>query len=224
MAERKSRAKTASLRHERHYYRAGFRLIVGLDEAGRGPLAGPVAAAAVALPLERNDLREALKGARDSKTMTASQREALSATIKGVATLWGIGQCSARAIDEHGIVSATKTAMGMALDQALEGTGSKPDCLFLDYAPWPERADIPQLSLVAGDRHSLSIACASVLAKVWRDQIMLRLDERFPGYGFARNKGYGSPAHLEALRKLGPCAAHRRSFKPARKLDAGRTR
>lgn len=214
MAERNSRLKTASLHHERHYFRAGYRRIVGLDEAGRGPLAGPVAAAAVALPLERADLAQALRGVRDSKEMTASQRDRLSDKIKDVASVWGIGQSSVEEIDRMGIVNATKTAMQRALDKALDGTGFIPDYLFLDYMPWPERPDIPQLSIVDGDKHSLTIACASVLAKVWRDQFMRNLEARFEGYGFAQHKGYGTPAHLKALRQSGPCAAHRLSFKP----------
>ena len=214
MAEPKTRSKTASLHHERHYFRAGYQRIVGLDEAGRGPLAGPVAAAAVALPLERADLTQALRGVRDSKEMTASQRDRLSDKIKDVAIVWGIGQSSVEEIDRMGIVNATKTAMQRALDMASNGTGFIPDCLFLDYMPWPERSDVPQLSIVDGDKHSLTIACASVLAKVWRDQFMRNLDRQFAGYGFAQHKGYGTPAHLKALQKSGPCAAHRQSFRP----------
>ena len=214
MAEPKSRSRTASLQHERQFFRAGYRQIVGLDEAGRGPLAGPVAAAAVALPLERADLTKTLRGVRDSKDMTASQREGLSDMIKDVASVWGIGQSSVEEIDRIGIVNATKTAMQRALDRALDGTGYLPDCLFLDYMPWPERSDIPQLSIVNGDKHSLTIACASVLAKVWRDQYMRNLDGHFEVYGFAQHKGYGTPAHLRALRRYGRCAAHRRSFHP----------
>lgn len=214
MAERKSRLKTASLQHERRYFRAGYRRIVGLDEAGRGPLAGPVAAAAVALPLERTDLAQALRGVRDSKEMSASQRDRLSDKIKDVASVWGIGQSSVEEIDRMGIVEATKTALQRALDNALAGTEFVPDCLFLDYMPWPERSDIPQLSIVDGDKYSLTIACASVLAKVWRDQYMQNLDRTYQGYGFAQHKGYGTSAHLKALRQSGPCAAHRRSFKP----------
>ena len=223
MAERKIKSKTASLHHERHYFRAGFRLIVGIDEAGRGPLAGPVAAAAVALPLERNDLAKALRGVRDSKEMSASQREQLSGAIKEVASLWGIGHSSAEEIDRLGIVAATKAAMQRALDHAFAGSASVPDCLFLDYMPWPERSDIAQLSIVDGDEHSLTIACASVLAKVWRDQYMQALDGQYSNYGFARHKGYGTPAHLRALRQYGPCAAHRRSFRPVNELAVGET-
>ncbi len=223
MAENKKRSKTASLYHERHYFRAGYRRIVGLDESGRGPLAGPVAAAAVALPLERADLAKALRGIRDSKHMTAAQRERRSDKIKDVAIVWGIGQSSVEEIDRLGIVTATKTAMQRALDMALDGSGFLPDCLFLDYLPWPERSDIPQLSIVDGDKHSLTIACASVLAKVWRDQYMRNLDGQYAGYGFTQNKGYGTPAHLKALRQSGPCAAHRQTFRPVSEFAQNRS-
>ena len=215
---------TASLRHERQYFRAGHRVIVGIDEAGRGPLAGPVAAAAVALPLERNDLAKALRGVRDSKEMTAKQREALNVVIKDVASFWGIGQSSAEEIDRLGIIGATKAAMQRALDCALDGHDTVPDCLFLDYMLWPERRDIAQVSIVEGDRHSLTIACASVLAKVWRDKFMLELDGQHRNYGFAQHKGYGTPAHLKALRQYGPCAAHRRTFRPVLELVDRETR
>jgi ribonuclease HII len=214
MAERK--IKTASLQHERHYYREGCQVIVGLDEAGRGPLAGPVAAAAVALPLESTSLAKALRGVRDSKEMTASQRERLCGVIKDVASCWGIGHSSVLEIDALGIEIATKAAMQRALDQALNGSGMVADCLFLDYQLLPERLNIPQVSMVAGDKHSLTIACASVLAKVWRDRYMIDLDSQFSEYGFAQHKGYGTAAHLCALRQIGPCLEHRRSFKPVR--------
>ena len=214
------RPKTASLTHERQYLRAGCRCIVGIDEAGRGPLAGPVAAAAVALPLQRKDLSYLLRGVRDSKDMSPAQRESLDGTIKALATVWGIGCSSAQEIDRLGIVPATKTAMQRALEHALAKTDLQPDCLFLDYMLWPERRDIPQVSIVAGDKHSLSIACASVIAKVWRDARMRELDAEYPQYGFARHKGYGTDAHRRALRRYGPCAVHRRSFEPVRNTIA----
>ena len=214
MAETKRAARTASLHHERHFQRAGFSIIFGIDEAGRGPLAGPVAAGAVALPLTRKDLSQALRGVRDSKEMTARQREQLDERIKEIALAWGIGQSSVREIDDLGIVDATKIAMQRALDDALERSDALPDCVFLDYMLWPERPDLPQVSIVEGDKYSLSIACASVIAKVWRDAYMTKQDALFPHFGFARHKGYGTAAHLRALARYGPCDAHRRSFKP----------
>ncbi|MXX50659.1 MAG: ribonuclease HII [Chloroflexi bacterium] len=186
-----------------------------MDEAGRGPLAGPVAAAAVALPLQRQDLRKRLWGAHDSKQLTPAQREALNTAIKQVAVAWAIGCASPQEIDDCGIVAATQLAMYRALD-SLHDFGIKIDCLFLDYMLLPKYSELPQVSLIHGDRRSLSIACASILAKVWRDEHMRELDERYPHYGFARHKGYGTSAHLEALRQHGACAAHRHSFAPVR--------
>ncbi len=209
------RAATASLQHERHYQRAGYHIIVGLDEAGRGPLAGPVAAGAVALPLQRRDLGRRLRGARDSKQLTAAQREPLNTLIKQVALAWGIGQASPQEIDRCGIVPATQLAMYRAL-ASLRETGIQADCLFLDYMLLPKCSELPQVSLVGGDQRSLSIACASILAKIWRDEHMRKLGERYPHYGFARHKGYGTSAHLHALREYGACPAHRQSFAPVR--------
>ena len=220
MTEPTRKTKTASLNHERHYMRSGCRYIFGLDEVGRGPLAGPVVAAAVALPLEFQDLSKSLRGVRDSKDMSALQRESLDGTIKKVALTWGIGHCGCDQIDRYGIVSATKIAMQRALDHALKASNVEPDCLFLDYMLWPERRDIPQVSIVEGDKYSLSIACASVIAKVWRDAHMLELDAIYPQYGFAQHKGYGTFAHRRALQAHGPCDQHRRSFEPVRSMVA----
>ena len=188
---------------------------MGIDEAGRGPLAGPVVAAAVALPLQRRDLGKLLRGARDSKQMTPDQRESLNTIIKQIALAWAIGQASPQEIDDCGIVAATQLAMRRAI-ASLNEAGITADCLFLDYMLLPKCSELPQVSLVEGDQRSLSIACASILAKVWRDEEMRRLDERYPQYGFAQHKGYGTSAHLHALRRHGACPAHRRSFAPVR--------
>ena len=215
-------SKTASLRFERDYFAAGCRVIIGMDEAGRGPLAGPVAAAAVALPLHRDDLSRILKGVRDSKEMNGLQRLAADASIKDIAVTWGIGHSSVKEIDASGIVGATKLAMRRALSAALDRNSVEPDCLLLDYLPWPEQRDYPVCSIVKGDKLSLSIACASVIAKVWRDKYMVTLEDRFPQYGFAQNKGYGTKAHLNALTRYGPCEYHRVSFKPVRDLASSK--
>ena len=211
--------KTASLRHERDYVAAGYRIIVGIDEVGRGPLAGPVAAGAVALPLSRPDLPKLLAGVTDSKAMNPLQRQTADALIKDIALAWGIGSSAAHEIDALGIVAATRQAMYRALDAAIARLDAPPDCLFLDYMPLPDRRDIHQLCLVKGDRRSLSIAAASVIAKVWRDDYMRALHRKFPHYNFESNKGYGTPAHLQALREHGPCPEHRRSFAPVRDAD-----
>ncbi len=220
MTESARPKKTASLNHERHFQRAGCQVIIGIDEAGRGPLAGPVVAAAVALPLVRRDLSKVLRGVRDSKEMSPLQRESLDGTVKQISLAWGIGHSSSREIDSIGIVDATKAAMQRALEHALAESDLQPDCLFLDYMLFPERRDIPQVSIVNGDKHSLSIACASVIAKVWRDRHMLELDAVYPHYGFAQHKGYGTLAHQRALLRHGPCAEHRRSFAPVNSLDS----
>lgn len=214
MAKKRRKPKTASLIHERNYYNMGCKVIFGIDEAGRGPWAGPVSAGAVALPLNRKDLPKALSGVRDSKEMTPLQRASLVDTIKDVALAWGVGHATAKEIDEMGIVPATKTAMQRALSTALDNSDLEPDCLFLDYMLWPERRDIPQVSIVHGDKYSLSIASASVIAKVWRDEFMMELDAEFPQYGFAKHKGYGTKLHREALEKYGPIDFHRQYYKP----------
>lgn len=205
---------TASLRHENDYYRAGYRNIIGLDEAGRGPWAGPVSAAAVALPLHQNDVVRLLRGVKDSKQMTARQREQLVENIKSVASTWGIGSASASEIDALGMMPATRLAMQRALEMATSDGRFTPDCLFLDYMPWPEMGHYNQLSILGGDQLSLSIAAASVLAKTWRDSYMIDIAEEFPYYGFEVHKGYGTPAHQVALKQYGPCPIHRMSFKP----------
>lgn len=215
----KRRDRTASLRHEREYYAEGYTHIIGIDEAGRGPWAGPVVAGAVCLPMENPDLRKVLKGVRDSKQMTALQREALAEAIKQIALVWGVGSASATEIDELHIIKATKLAMQRALEMALNAQPSfAADCLFLDAMLWPEMKHIPQVSIVGGDQRSLSIAAASVLAKTWRDEHMLELDVEFPYYGFAEHKGYGTAKHHAALKRYGPSPMHRLHFEPIRKL------
>lgn len=213
MPKEKRANQTASLLYERQYARSGCQRIIGLDEAGRGTWAGPVAAGAVCLPVERRDLQQVLIGVRDSKQMTVRQREVLADRIKEVALGWGVGSASAAEIDALGIVPATKLAMR----RALEAAQMQPDCLLLDSLAWPEM-NIPQISVVQGDARSLSIAAASVLAKVWRDAHMRELDQQYPHYGFALHKGYGTPAHLAALQAHGPSPIHRMSFAPLRKL------
>lgn len=208
--------KTASLTYERQYRSSGCNTIMGLDEAGRGPWAGPVAAGAVCLPLEREDLMIVLAGVRDSKQMTPCQRTQLVEKIKAIASAWGVGSASHDEIDRLGIVPATKLAMKRAFDMA----NVQPDCLILDSLKWSEMP-IPQISLVRGDSLSLSVAAASVLAKVWRDEFMADLDSIYPQYGFIAHKGYGTPKHQAALKEHGPCPIHRKSFAPIRMLIEG---
>jgi ribonuclease HII len=206
--------RTASLQYEHQYWADGCQSIMGFDEAGRGTWAGPVVAGAVCLPPDRKDLSKLLKGVRDSKQMTPRQRTQLVERIKEIALAWGIGSASSAEIDDLGIVPATWLAMKRALKQSKY----EPDCLLMDSLVWPEMKHIPQISIIKGDTLSLSIAAASVLAKVWRDELMQQLDEQYPQYGFGKHKGYGTAAHMTALKQHGPCPLHRMTFAPIREL------
>jgi ribonuclease HII len=189
----------------------GYRFVAGLDEAGRGAWAGPVVAAAVLLPLERRDLRDALRGVRDSKQVAPTARETLYDVIRATALAVGVGVSAPQLIDRSGIVPATRRAMTMALSQL----AVSPDHLVLDYIHLP-LVPLPQTCLPKADAHHLSVAAASIVAKVTRDRLMVLLEGRYPGYGFAAHKGYGTPAHRAALELLGPVCIHRRSFAPVR--------
>ena len=214
----KRRSKTASLKFEMEYFRNGYTRIIGIDEAGRGPWAGPLMVGAVALPLDRTDLHQVLKGVRDSKLMTPLQREKLVETIKEASLTWGLGVTEVEEINDLGLTGATKLAVERALDDAIERGGFQPDCLFCDYMAWPPKWPIHQLSIVKGDQHSLSIAAASIVAKVSRDAYMIDIAEEFPQYGFEKHKGYHSAEHVAALERLGPSPIHRSNYAPIRKL------
>jgi ribonuclease HII len=205
-----------TLEFEQALWNGGFGHAAGIDEAGRGAWAGPVAAAVVILPCPEpalartarlSDRSEALRGVRDSKQMTPLAREAWAPRIKEIALAWGVGFASAEEIDMLGIVPATK----LAAMRAMEFLSQSPDTLLTDYLIFPE-IHLPQTALVKGDRRSLSVAAASVLAKTARDARMRELDLEYPGYGFARHKGYGTPQHRAALAQMGLCAIHRKSF------------
>ncbi len=183
-----------------------MKLVAGLDEAGRGALAGPVAAAAVILPADP-EILPALLGVRDSKQMTPAQRRHWEERLHVQALCYAVGFASQTEIDVCGIVPATRLAMQRALSQL----SVSPQHLLLDFLDLPGLS-IPQTSLVKGDRRSLSIAAASVLAKTARDEFMCRLDGQYPGYGFAIHKGYGTLTHRRALQALGPSPVHRTSF------------
>jgi ribonuclease HII len=178
---------------------------------GRGSWAGPVVAAAVILPLDDPSRMQALTGVRDSKLLHAPQRQRLAVEIRRVCIAVGVGWSSHHAIDRLGIAAANRAAML----RALRRLPVQPDALLLDYVRLPESA-LPQLCLVDGDALCLSIAAASIVAKVVRDRWMARSDARFPGYGFAEHKGYGTRSHREALERRGPCGLHRRTFRPIR--------
>ena len=199
------------MRHERELRLAGFRRIAGIDEVGRGSLAGPVVAAAVVLPE-----RHRIKGLRDSKVLARSRREALYSQILDRADAVGVGCIEVEVIDRINILQATKLAMTEALNRLAE----RPDHLVIDALSLRD-VDLPQRPIIDGDAICASIAAASIVAKVTRDRICAELDSRYPAYGFARNKGYGTRRHVEALLNEGPCEWHRRSFAPLRILLAG---
>jgi ribonuclease HII len=184
--------------------RCGYRLVAGLDEAGRGPLAGPVVAAAVILPR-----RCQLAGLNDSKQLTEMERERLYDEIRQRAVGIGVGQASEREIDAINILEATRLAMGRAI-QALP---AMPDYLLLDAIEL-SAVSLPQRAIIKGDTLSMSIAAASVIAKVTRDRLMRDYHRQYPQYNFQAHKGYGTAEHLRMLAEHGPCAIHRRSFRP----------
>ncbi len=196
------------LEHETRLWRAGYSRVAGVDEAGRGALAGPVVAAAVVLPAHTH--REGLwLQVQDSKLLAPSVRETLAQAIQRMALAWAVASASPREIDAWGIAAATRVAMVRAI-QALDPPA---DYLLLDWVRLDQLA-VPQESLVRGDRHVLSIAAASILAKVHRDRWMVELHREFPQYGFARHKGYATAAHRAALKTHGPSPVHRRGFAP----------
>jgi ribonuclease HII len=191
----------------------GAVLVAGLDEAGRGALAGPVVAGAVVLPLERSHLQAALPEVRDSKLMTSRQRDLAFDRILDLALAAATGSASSAEIDAVGLIPATRLAM----TRALAGLATPPSHLLLDYMLLPE-VDVPQTSMPHCDARCLTVSCASVLAKVTRDRVMTDLGRQFPGYGFGRHKGYATVTHRSALAALGPCEAHRRSYAPVAAL------
>jgi len=193
------------LRFERALWESGVRWVAGLDEAGRGALAGPVAVGAVVLPPDLP--AEALEGVRDSKQMTPAQRERWAARVRAYAAAWAVGYALPQEIDHWGIVQAVY----LAAERALAALQPFPEFLLLDYFRLTACA-LPQTALVKGDQRSLSIAAASVLAKTHRDALMRAAETRYPGYGFARHKGYGTAAHRRAVAEQGLSPFHRRSF------------
>jgi ribonuclease HII len=185
----------------------GYRLVAGVDEVGRGALAGPVVAAAVILPPGADF--PWLRHVRDSKQLSPAQRERVFDLVQRAGIPFGLGSAPHTAVDEVGIVRATRLAMA----RAIEALPRRPDYVLIDALSLPE-VGLPQKGIIRGDQLSFSIACASIMAKVSRDREMRGLDGVYPGYGLARHKGYGTRQHLECLVRLGPCAIHRRSFAP----------
>lgn len=200
-----------NLSFEKAFWREKIQKVAGIDEAGRGALAGPVVAAAVILP-PASDVEERLRGVQDSKRMTPIQREKWRSHIQAESLAWGVGFASPHEIDSYGIVPATRLASQRALDKLSHA----PEHILLDYLKLPDNS-IPQTWLVKGDARSLSIAAASILAKTIRDEYLREMGKEYPGYGFASHKGYGTKTHRQAIRELGPSPAHRMSFRPMRR-------
>ncbi len=207
--ENKKRAQEELMQYERSLYAQGFNLVAGVDEAGRGALAGPLVAAAVILPKDAN-----LFGLRDSKQLTPGQRETFYMKITAVAVAWKTIRVEHHEIDKNGIQWANLKALELAAG------GLEPAAEYVLSDAFSLRSlDIPHLAITKGDCISLSIAAASVIAKVTRDRIMLGYHSDYPYYGFDRHKGYGTPQHIEALGKYGPSPIHRRYFAPVSQYE-----
>lgn len=213
-----SKKQAPTLIEEMALVEQGYCFVAGLDEAGRGCLAGPVVAAAVILPLSDDpaSVQERFAGVHDSKQLTLAARERLYDVIMQHAVAVGVGMGSVEIIDERNILQATKYAMC----QALTRLSPQPQALLLDAIHLPTIM-LPQRSIIKGDARCLSIAAASIIAKVTRDRLMLQLHQEYPAYGFNQHKGYGTEAHLAAIHQHGVTPHHRRSFSPIRELLFG---
>ena len=206
VVDRSELAFTPSLDYETALWEGGYRYVAGIDEAGRGALAGPVAAGVVILP-QMAGLLEKLHGVRDSKLMTPNARLAWREAICQTALCWAVGFANHEEVDAYGVIPATHLAVTRAIEHLTPG----PEYLLSDFLILPE-LDLPQTALVKGDRLALSVAAGSVLAKTARDQFMIEVSKSYPAYGFARHKGYGTLQHRQALSQLGSCPLHRKSF------------
>lgn len=203
MDEKEQKRLEDMLIHERLLWNQGLLFVCGVDEAGRGPLAGPVVAAAVVLPQDC-----LIAGINDSKKLSAKKRDDLFDEIRQRAAEVEVGIVSEKEIDSINILQASNKAMRMAIGRLK----TRPDHLLIDGRGLPEKF-YPQTAIVGGDRKSCSIAAASIIAKVTRDRMMIEYDNAYPQYGFAKHKGYGTKQHIEAIQEHGPCEIHRRSFK-----------
>ena len=196
------------LQYERALQAKGYRYIVGVDEVGRGPLAGPVVCAAVVMPLDEADL---IVGVDDSKKVSAKKREQLSELIKEKAIAYTMVEVSEKTIDEINILEATKLGMKRAVEGLTLPDGSKPEIVITDGNMTLD-IDLPQFSVVHGDALSYSIGAASIISKVYRDAMMDEYAKEYPHYGFDQNKGYGTAAHIQGIKEYGLCPIHRRTF------------
>ena len=199
---------------EEKLLKKGYKYIAGVDEAGRGPLAGPVVAAAVVF-LNDKTIKELIKkGVRDSKTLSAKKREYFYELIIEQSQDWAVGKVSEEVIDEINILEATKLAMR----KAVESLKNTPDFILVDGINTIEDFPASQIAIPKADQFVFSVSAASIIAKVTRDKILMDFDKQYPGYGFATHKGYGTKFHIEMIKKMGPCKIHRKSFKPVENL------
>jgi len=201
-----------TLQQEKRLWQLGYHQIAGIDEAGRGAWAGPVVAASVIVPAHSEQYTEQLNiwtKVADSKLLSPATRRQLAQEIRDKAVAWGVGVVSALIIDRIGIAAATRQAMA----QAIAALTPTPDYLLLDWVKLPQ-VTLPQESFVKADQHIVSVAAASILAKVHRDQLLTELQNVYPAYSFARHKGYGTAEHLTTLKRYGACAEHRHTFAP----------
>ena len=203
-----------NLSYEKRLWRKGYRYVAGVDEAGRGPLAGPVVAAAVVFPPQVK-----IQGLDDSKQLSPKKREELFQLIRDKSLKIGVGRVSHRQIDRLNIGRANLLAMKIAVEKL----GGFADHLLIDGARNQVDSPLPQRAINGGDRKCASIAAASIIAKVTRDRIMLRYHEKYPEYRFDRHKGYGTEAHVRLVARFGPCPIHRRSFSPVNSLQGSRS-
>lgn len=194
-------------RYEENLYKEGYQLICGIDEAGRGPLAGPVSVGAVIMKPE-----SILEWVNDSKKVTEKRREILYDKIIEDSLAWSVQLISQKEIDELNILEATKKGLSLAIKDIIAQLKRKPDIIIVDALREIDTFGIPYQSIIKGDATCYSIACASILAKVTRDRVMKQWDEVYPEYGFANHKGYGTAKHIQAIKEKGPCPIHRKSF------------
>lgn len=192
---------------EENLYNEGNKLICGIDEAGRGPLAGPVAVGAVVMKKA-----SMLEWVNDSKKVTEKRREILYDRIIEDSLAWSVQLISEKEIDELNILNATKKGVTLAIKDIIEQLKAKPDIIILDALRELDTCDIPYQSIIKGDATCYSISCASILAKVTRDRLMKKYDEKYPQYGFAKHKGYGTKMHIDAIKQYGPSEIHRKTF------------
>jgi len=202
-----------NLLFENSFWNEGILLVAGVDEAGRGSLAGPVSAGAVILP-PLDEIQKTLSGVQDSKQLSAAERGEQRILIESTSIAWAVGFADNKEIDQVGIVGATRLAIQRAVDQLIV----KPEHLLIDYLVLPNNP-LPQTRLVKGDARSLSIAAASILAKTHRDEWMISATIEYPEFHFETNKGYGTSDHLKALKTYGHSALHRMTFKPMRDME-----